>query len=65
MDLVPVAISLIFIYLTQNVFIIDSWSSLAIGVLLYGIIYIPLFVVLGMNKYERNLFRPICKRIFR
>lgn len=55
MNLAPVLVSVLFLYISRNDFIIDSWIKLAIGVTVFSIIYIPLCWLFSMNQYERNL----------
>lgn len=55
MDVVPIVVSLIFLYLTHFVFEIKSWQALIIGIFVYMIIYTPAFVLISMNRYERQL----------
>lgn len=68
MAVVPVAVcALSFLLLSR--FPVDSWFSLGVGILLYLMVYVPLFVRYAMNGYERELlwmpFRKIKMRWIR
>lgn len=66
MSIVPVGLCLIGGVLLQK-FDTNTVISLAIGIMLYLIVYIPLFWRFSMNNYERNLllapFQKLMKRI--
>jgi len=63
MDVVPLVVSALFMFAISRYFVIDSWLSLAFGILIYAIVYIPLFVFFSMNKYEKDLFlTPVFKK---
>lgn len=64
MDIIPIVITILFILL-GNYISINSWSKLAICILVYGIMYIPLFYKYSMNKSERDLFIVPLKKIIR
>lgn len=55
MDAAPFLLTFVAFYLTRNVFIIDDWVNLSIGVFAFVVIYIALIIPCGMNAYERNL----------
>ena len=64
MNIAPIIISAVFIYLTNKYLIINSWYTLVLGILAYVITYIPLCVCVSMNQYERNLFVLPLKNVF-
>lgn len=47
-------------------FSLDSWHELGLGIVVYLVIYLPLFFMISMNKYEKDLvmgpIRKILKR---
>lgn len=56
MNTIPVIVSTLAFYMTKNIVDIQSWSTLIYCVVLYVLVYVPLFIRFSMNKYERNLF---------
>lgn len=63
MDIVPVIVSIVFIYLTRNLYEIDCWVKLLIGIFAYILVYAPLYLFFSMNHYERELMlKPILSR---
>lgn len=65
MSLVPLVLCVSTLCLLRNV-ILDSWFSLSIAIVIFVIIYVPLFFFLSMNKFERNLLiKPIMNIIFK
>lgn len=68
MSFCPLVIGTLFYYLLK-VYEIDAVWMLVIGIILFTIVYIPLFWFVGMNAYERELFispvRKITNRIRR
>ena len=66
MNIVPVLITIICLYLTREVFIIDSWKKLGIGIGAYICIYFPLCFNFCMNSFERDLIlNPLINKIRR
>lgn len=68
MDIIPIIVSLGFILFLQRYNIINL-STMVFMVVLYLIVYIPLFYVFSMNKSERDLFlvsiQQLVKRVNR
>lgn len=63
LNIFPIIISILFFYISREVFIINSWTKLGMGIIVYLIIYIPICFCLSMNQYEKNLFlKPIANR---
>lgn len=63
MCIVPIIICAICIYALKY-YIISTWGQLAAAVIIFSLVYIPLFIMFSMNAYERELiFNPIIKRI--
>lgn len=62
MSVIPIAVTTTFLF-ADRMTEIDSWRELAVGIVLFCVIYIPLFWVLSMNKYERELLMIPMRRI--
>ena len=62
MSVIPIAVTATFLF-ADRLTEIDSWRELAVGIVLFCVIYIPLFWVLSMNKYERELLMIPMRRI--
>lgn len=61
MSLVPIALTIASIYVMRN-YDINNWGELALAILIFCAVYIPLFWSCSMNKYERDLIKaPIHK----
>jgi O-antigen/teichoic acid export membrane protein len=54
MSVVPVLLSVVALYVI-GYFSIDSWLKLFGAILSFCVVYIPLFWIFSMNKYEREL----------
>jgi len=55
MSIVPIILIVVSMYLLRNV-ALDSWVKLVGAIGIFIVVYIPLFWIFSMNKYERNLF---------
>ena len=44
---------------------IDGWGELLVSIIIFCAVYIPLFWIFSMNKYERNLLIAPIKKILR
>ncbi len=64
MSLAPVLVSVI-AYGVIRSFVIDSYLHLALAILLFSLVYIPVFWFASMNAYERNLLGAIVLKIFK
>lgn len=65
MSIVPIAITIISMLVIRN-YDIDSWSELILAIVIFCVVYIPLFWKFSMNKYERDLIiAPMQKIISR
>lgn len=62
MSIVPIILIIVSMYFLRNV-ILDSWVKLGGAIVLFAIIYIPLFFRFSMNSYERDLFIAPIKKI--
>ncbi|BBL05861.1 oligosaccharide flippase family protein [Alistipes dispar] len=62
MSVIPIAVTTTFLF-ADRMTEIDSWRELAVGIVLFCVIYIPLFWVFSMNKYERELLMIPMRRI--
>lgn len=64
MMIVPVIIIALFIIVLHYI-MIDSWIKLLIGVLVFSVIYLPLFYLFSLNIYEKNLLSTFLGRIIK
>lgn len=64
MFLVPVIMVIISLYVVQNVEITSIWT-LATGITIFTMVYLPLFWKFSMNQYERQLLLSPIKRLLR
>ena len=64
MSIVPVCLTVAAYYVLQQ-FSLDSVLELCLGILLYLLVYLPLFFALSMNTYERNLILQPVKRLLK
>ena len=62
MSIVPIILIVVSMYLLRNV-VLDSWVELGGAIVLFAIVYIPLFFRFSMNSYERDLFIAPIKKI--
>ncbi len=61
MSIPPFLLSLVTIYILSNFLVIDSWGKLLFGIIIYALIYIPVFYIFSMNEDERKLLlTPLC-----
>ena len=61
MSVVPALLTVVTYYVLQQ-YTLDSVVKLVVGIVLYLLVYLPLFFVLSMNAYERDLIlKPIKK----
>ena len=64
MSVVPVVVTLLSIATLKHISI-DTWYELIVGVIVFCILYIPLFWAFSMNKYERGLIKDPVARILK
>jgi O-antigen/teichoic acid export membrane protein len=64
MSFVPAALTILTYYVLQNI-ALDSVLKLVTGIALYLIVYLPLFFMLSMNAYERDLILKPIKKILK
>ena len=64
MSIVPIILIVVSMYLLRNVEL-DSWVELGGAIVLFAIIYTPLFFRFSMNSYERDLFIAPIKKIIK
>ena len=61
MAIIPFILSLGSLYLLNNL-IISNWISFIIGIIFFSLLYIPLFWLFSMNKYEKDLVKNIISK---
>lgn len=64
MSLIPLALTTGFYFALQH-YSINSWASLTIGIVVYMVIYMPLFYIFSMNHYERDLITKPLKKFLK
>lgn len=64
MSIVPLILGFAAIVLLRNI-VLDSWLSLGAAIVLFLMIYLPLFFFFSMNKLERDLFVKPVKSVIR
>lgn len=62
MSIVPIVLTIASIFAISN-YDINSWGELALAILIFCSVYIPLFWLFSMNKYERDLIKVPIQRI--
>lgn len=65
MSVMPVLISTFALYVTSNIIQTDTWFRLGVGIVIFGLTYILLFVRFSMNQSERQLILNPLKHIVR
>ena len=64
MSIVPGVLTVVAYYILQN-FALDSVIKLVAGIIVYLLVYLPLFFTLSMNSYERDLILKPIKKILK
>lgn len=64
MSILPVFLTIIVYHILRH-YALDSVAKLIFAILLYIVIYLPLFFVFSMNSYERNLIIKPIKKILK
>lgn len=64
MSIVPAVMTVVAYYVLQNI-ALDTVIKLAAGIVIYLIVYLPLFFAFSMNAYERDLVLKPLKRIIK
>lgn len=65
MSIMPVLISTFALYVTSNIIQTDTWFRLGVGIVIFGLTYILLFLRFSMNQSERQLILNPLKHIVR
>lgn len=64
MSIVPAVLTVLTYYVLQQ-YALDSVVKLVVGIVLYLLVYLPLFFMLSMNAYERDLILKPIKNILK
>ena len=64
MSFVPAAMTILTYYVLQNI-ALDSVVKLVAGIAVYLVVYLPLFFMLSMNAYERDLIQNPIKKVLK
>ena len=62
MSIVPITLTVVSIFVIRS-YNINSLGELALAILFFCAVYIPLFWLFSMNKYERNLIKAPLQKI--
>jgi O-antigen/teichoic acid export membrane protein len=62
MSIVPIALTITSIFIVRS-YDMNSWGELALAILIFCAMYIPLFWSFSMNKYERSLIKTPLQNI--
>ena len=62
MSILPIVLTIASIFTISN-YDINSWGELALAIMIFCAVYIPLFWSFSMNKYERNLIKASLQKI--
>lgn len=63
MALIPAVLTVAGVF-TAELFQINTWWRLALSIIIFCTIYIPLFYVLSMNRYEQDIVKIPIKKFF-
>lgn len=63
MSIIPALITCLFFYIVSS-FNMNSWFNWMLGVGMFSVIYIPLFYIFSMNRYEKELSLVPIRKIF-
>ena len=64
MSIVPILLTITSTYILKS-YNIDGWGELFVSIIVFSSIYIPLFWIFSMNKYEKNLIISPINKILR
>lgn len=64
MSIIPILLTVTSIYILRS-YSINGWGELLVSIIIFCAVYIPLFWIFSMNKYERNLLIAPIKKILR
>lgn len=63
MSIVPIVMTAIGLFATKP-YAIDTWGTLVMSIAIFCAVYIPLFWVFSMNRYEHNLVISLFRKLF-
>lgn len=61
MSFIPIILGMLFYNVFTNFFFLNDWYSFAFGVLLFSLVYLPIFYITSMNKEEKQLVSSMIK----
>ena len=64
MSIIPGVLTVLTYYVLQQ-YALDTVVKLVVGIVLYLVVYLPLFFTLSMNSYERDLILKPIKKILK
>ena len=63
MTIVPIIVTVLAFFVIDQL-VLASWLSLGIGIMVYLVVYLPLFYIFSMNVYEKNLILDAFQKVF-
>lgn len=61
MSFIPIILGMLFYNVFTNFFFLNDWYSFAFGVLLFSLVYLPIFYIMSMNEEEKQLVSSMIK----
>ena len=61
MSFIPIILGMLFYNVFTNFFFLNDWYSFAFGVLLFSLVYLPIFYITSMNEEEKQLVSSMIK----
>ena len=62
MSIVPIILTIVSIFAISN-YDTNHWGKLSLSIFIFSVVYIPLFWLFSMNKYERGLIKAPFQKI--
>lgn len=65
LSLFPIITILLFIFYLNKFLLSDSFLNLGINIICFSLIYLPIYLKMSVNSYERNLLKKLAFQVFR
>lgn len=65
LSLFPIITILFFIFYLNKFLLSDSFLNLGINIICFSLIYLPIYLKMSVNSYERNLLKKLAFQVFR
>lgn len=63
MSVIPVIFIVLYRFIVSDILSINSWSKLILGMVIFTVLYLPLFYFWGLNQYEKKLANSFIKKL--